>query len=675
MADKIILRKGLKAQLPILNEAEFGFCTDTKELYVGSSEGNILINGNTQSIANVTGLAVSGSPSSTAISLFWGAVIEATSYDIYVNGVYDSNTTGSSTTISNLTPLTEYTITVRAKNATMVATGVSISATTAGVENLTTGNLLYYWNARDRIQAGNTLRNLAPTGSTLNATVVGATYDSATNSIPLTSASTDYISIPVIGTSMVTQGSYTMEYIFEPLNNASSGAAHELFANGAYLDFDFAENVGQPTIFSEIYLNGNDAGDTFHQYPSNQLTTQQRFHIIITFNASTGTHDMFINGVKIHTITGVNATRTFATTSSGTLDINRSVFVPSYNARFHAFRYYDRVLTTEEIAINVANGTQIGVSESSPTLGNVTNLQVSGTPTQTSISLSWGTVSGATSYDVLVNGTLTTNVTAGSVTISNLTAGTQYTIMVKAKNATETASGSSVTATTASPAGSSAIATTGLSFYYNAIDGIKTGGLLNNIAPSGVANNATVVGSSVDAGTSSIPLTPAVTDYIRLPTTGTVMETATNFTFEYIYTINVLPASNTYAELYNKGSYADHDYSEQVIYLVLFDASGVNTPYSFPTTAINTAKRYHLTIRMNDATKQLSLFLDGTLIGTQTTPTSTIFSKAGDQWIDFNISIAIPAHDLNFHATRFYNRALTDGEVATNFANGTALGL
>lgn len=40
---KLIQRKGLKADLPTLDEAEFGFATDTKELFVGSSTGNILI--------------------------------------------------------------------------------------------------------------------------------------------------------------------------------------------------------------------------------------------------------------------------------------------------------------------------------------------------------------------------------------------------------------------------------------------------------------------------------------------------------------------------------------------------------------------------------------------------------------------------------------------------------
>jgi hypothetical protein len=38
----ILIRRGLKADLPNLAEGEFGFCTDTKELFIGSINGNVL---------------------------------------------------------------------------------------------------------------------------------------------------------------------------------------------------------------------------------------------------------------------------------------------------------------------------------------------------------------------------------------------------------------------------------------------------------------------------------------------------------------------------------------------------------------------------------------------------------------------------------------------------------
>lgn len=43
MANKIQVRRGAKSKLPVLNEGEFGLCTDTKEVYIGTSGGNILL--------------------------------------------------------------------------------------------------------------------------------------------------------------------------------------------------------------------------------------------------------------------------------------------------------------------------------------------------------------------------------------------------------------------------------------------------------------------------------------------------------------------------------------------------------------------------------------------------------------------------------------------------------
>lgn len=43
MVDKIQIRRGIKDNLPILDEGEMGYCTDTKELFVGSTLGNVLL--------------------------------------------------------------------------------------------------------------------------------------------------------------------------------------------------------------------------------------------------------------------------------------------------------------------------------------------------------------------------------------------------------------------------------------------------------------------------------------------------------------------------------------------------------------------------------------------------------------------------------------------------------
>lgn len=40
MAVKLKLRRGLKADLPLLAEGELGYCTDTNELFIGTEDGN-----------------------------------------------------------------------------------------------------------------------------------------------------------------------------------------------------------------------------------------------------------------------------------------------------------------------------------------------------------------------------------------------------------------------------------------------------------------------------------------------------------------------------------------------------------------------------------------------------------------------------------------------------------
>lgn len=80
--------------------------------------------------------------------------------------------------------------------------------------------------------------------------------------------------------------------------------------------------------------------------------------------------------------------------------------------------------------------------------GVPTGLTVTGT-TSTSVSVSWATVSGATSYAVYVDGTLRSEPTATQATVGGLTPSTSYQVTVAARNsAGSSAQSSAVTATT-----------------------------------------------------------------------------------------------------------------------------------------------------------------------------------------------------------------------------------
>jgi chitodextrinase len=89
---------------------------------------------------------------------------------------------------------------------------------------------------------------------------------------------------------------------------------------------------------------------------------------------------------------------------------------------------------------------------------NVTNLAYSNLA-QTTLTLSWtaSTSSDVASYDVFNGSTLLANVTGTTYNVSGLTASTQYTFTVKAKDAANNvASGTSVTVTTSAPADTTA---------------------------------------------------------------------------------------------------------------------------------------------------------------------------------------------------------------------------
>ena len=50
MATTIKIKRGLKTNLPTLAVGELGYCTDTNELFIGTSEGNVLVNEGTQKV-------------------------------------------------------------------------------------------------------------------------------------------------------------------------------------------------------------------------------------------------------------------------------------------------------------------------------------------------------------------------------------------------------------------------------------------------------------------------------------------------------------------------------------------------------------------------------------------------------------------------------------------------
>lgn len=82
MANKIQIKRGLKANLPTLSEGEAAFTTDEKKLYIGSNSGNIEIGGN-GSTATATYTAT--------ITTTWAGTAAPYTQDITVNGILSSD--------------------------------------------------------------------------------------------------------------------------------------------------------------------------------------------------------------------------------------------------------------------------------------------------------------------------------------------------------------------------------------------------------------------------------------------------------------------------------------------------------------------------------------------------------------------------------------------------------
>lgn len=73
MADKILLRRGNKADLPTLTGGEPGFALDTKELYIGTASGNEKLWGAT---INPASLMLNGYQRlASGVVIQWGTVV------------------------------------------------------------------------------------------------------------------------------------------------------------------------------------------------------------------------------------------------------------------------------------------------------------------------------------------------------------------------------------------------------------------------------------------------------------------------------------------------------------------------------------------------------------------------------------------------------------------------
>jgi len=258
------------------------------------------------------------------------------------------------------------------------------------------------------------------------------------NSVDLYGASSEYVTLP---SGVVSSLSACTIAFWANLDSVTSWQRFFDFGTGTtkYM-FLTPKNSSTSKIRFAITTSGSSG--------EKQIDGQAAFpatgwhHIAVTLDGAKGT--LYVDGQQV----GQNTSMTLTPSSLGSTNLNyigKSQYSDPYlTGRVDDFRIYSRALSASEITSLMANS-PAGLLAAPATL--------TATASTGQISLSWGTVSGATSYDVLRATTsggpytaVATNVTSTSYADTTTVASTTYYYVILARNS----SGESVNSTQAS---------------------------------------------------------------------------------------------------------------------------------------------------------------------------------------------------------------------------------
>jgi chitinase len=192
-------------------------------------------------------------------------------------------------------------------------------------------------------------------------------------------------------------------------------------AAGASASFGFNGGPGNFPGITGCTLNGAACGGSTAAVPGKPGTataTSTNSSITLTWGASSGT----VTGYRVYEGTAVKATVTGATATISGLGTceSHTYAVKAYNP------------AGESAAGDAVTATTTGCGTGVP--GKVGAISLTGS-SQTSVTVTWPAVAGATSYKIRQNGTLVATVTGTSHTLTGLTACTSYSLTITASNA------------------------------------------------------------------------------------------------------------------------------------------------------------------------------------------------------------------------------------------------
>ncbi len=374
-----------------------------------------------------------------SVTISWGKVNLATSYDIKFNGS-TYNLTGTSKTFANLAANRSYSYQVRAKNAdgsseyspsatvtTAPKAPLSVSAksterTVTVSWSAVTGAKNYYvkFNGNDNMISGIscTFENLYPdtdyTYQVCSIGVDGSGSYSAQKTIRtlwaapaapgnVTKASTEN-SVTVSWNAV--NGATGYEVLFNGTSYGVTGTSKTF--TGLSANTSYTYQVRAKTAKGMGAYSPSQTVKTTPKAPSNASVTTNENSVTVSWSAVTGavSYDVLFNG-KVYNVKGTSKTFTGLSPNAG---------------------------YTYQVRVNNGDGSSTYTASKTVKTAPSVPASPSASATRNSVTISWSSVSGAANYDVLFNGT-TYRVTGTSKTIYSLTAGKSYTYAVRANGA------------------------------------------------------------------------------------------------------------------------------------------------------------------------------------------------------------------------------------------------
>lgn len=391
---------------------------------------------------------VSAKATTESISITWGALSRADSYDVlFGNTIYEA--TGTTITISGLKPYTEYTYQVRGKNAGGVGSysiAKKIRTLMKAPDNITAtatkNSVTLSWSASsgatsyDVLFNGKTTFGIKTTSYTVTGLTKGTAYsysicakNSSTSSAysPTATVMTipDPPEMPANVRANVAANSVTISW-----SAAARAVGYDVYLGGNVYDAAGTETTitGLSSNSSYTYqVRAKNAGGTSAYTTSQRITTLLSTPKNINFS-------IYMNSITAKWGSVIGADR-YEVLFNGTTNIiygTSKTFLSLTPGTNYTFAI--KALS----ALNSSEYSEVQTLRTTPTAPTVpTNIKA--TATSESVTVTWNAVSGADRYEVMFNNKIYSTETP-SVTITGLTANTSYTYRVRAKNTGGTSS-------------------------------------------------------------------------------------------------------------------------------------------------------------------------------------------------------------------------------------------